>query len=83
MQRQGGCQACLCREGGIVQCNPVPCVLDCMHPQFVAGECCPVCDNCQYLDKKYLNGETFRNPSDPCSTCRCQVSSFFNKIAHK
>ncbi|XP_065343464.1 uncharacterized protein LOC135941714 [Cloeon dipterum] len=72
VQRQGGCQACLCREGGSVECNPVPCIVECTHPQFLTGECCPLCDGCQRQDKKFANGETFRHPSDPCSSCTCK-----------
>ncbi|XP_059482267.1 uncharacterized protein LOC132200645 [Neocloeon triangulifer] len=71
VQRQGGCQACLCREEGVVQCNPVPCIVDCSHPQFVTGECCPICDGCQYQNKKFSNGNTFRHLSDNCSLCTC------------
>ncbi|PSN32774.1 hypothetical protein C0J52_15456 [Blattella germanica] len=71
VRKEGGCQACLCRDGE-VQCNPVVCVVDCQHPQFVPGECCPLCEGCQHYNRKYENQEIFPHPSDTCSVCHCQ-----------
>ncbi|XP_069699308.1 uncharacterized protein [Periplaneta americana] len=71
VRKEGRCQACLCKDGA-VQCNPVVCVVNCQHPQFVPGECCPLCDGCQHYNRKYNDQEMFPHPSDPCSICQCQ-----------
>ncbi|KAF4529064.1 hypothetical protein B566_EDAN006086, partial [Ephemera danica] len=71
VHRQGGCQACLCKKKDEVQCNPVVCVVSCQHPQFVPGDCCPLCEGCQHHGQQYEHEQTFLHPSDPCSTCQC------------
>ncbi|XP_071441323.1 uncharacterized protein [Hetaerina americana] len=72
VRQEGGCHACLCKENGEVQCNPVVCVVNCQHPQFVTGECCPICGGCQYQSHKYQDQEIFPHPTDTCSLCQCQ-----------
>ncbi|XP_046384551.1 uncharacterized protein LOC124154711 isoform X2 [Ischnura elegans] len=72
VRQEGGCHACLCKGDGEVQCNPVVCVVNCQHPQFVTGECCPLCSGCQYYSHKYQDHEVFPHPADECSLCQCQ-----------
>ncbi|XP_068085717.1 uncharacterized protein [Anabrus simplex] len=71
VRQEGGCHACLCKDGEI-QCNPVVCVVNCQHPQFIPGECCPLCEGCQHYNQKYSDQQMFPHPTDPCSICQCQ-----------
>ncbi|KAF8785302.1 Kielin/chordin-like protein like [Argiope bruennichi] len=49
------------------RCNP-----QCTNPIKLPGQCCPVCDGCEYENKDYKNRERFTpNPDEPCLQCEC------------
>ncbi|XP_060052517.1 kielin/chordin-like protein isoform X2 [Erinaceus europaeus] len=68
------CSLCHCANGS-VQCEPRPCPLvPCSHPGRVRGQCCPVCDGCEYQGNQYQNHETFRlQEGSRCLRCTCQA----------
>ncbi|KAI0208752.1 Kielin/chordin-like protein [Lamellibrachia satsuma] len=69
------CQNCRC-QAGTVTCHPQPCPpLDCRTPTKVPGSCCPVCgpEGCQYLDRRYFEGEVFTSHENECEDCRCEA----------
>ncbi|XP_012576223.1 PREDICTED: kielin/chordin-like protein [Condylura cristata] len=68
------CSHCHCANGS-VQCEPPPCPpVPCRHPGRIPGQCCPVCDGCEYQGHQYQNQETFRlQESGRCSLCSCQA----------
>ncbi|XP_070225358.1 kielin/chordin-like protein isoform X1 [Bos mutus] len=68
------CSRCRCVNGS-VQCEPPPCPpTPCRHPGRTPGECCPVCDSCEYQGHKYQNQETFQlQESGRCAHCSCQA----------
>ncbi|XP_069129569.1 uncharacterized protein [Argopecten irradians] len=67
---EDGCSTCQCVDGNVrcsrKQCNPV----DCNCPA-VKG-CCPVCGDCFYRNKFYLDGQNFTDPNETCVKCECQ-----------
>ncbi|XP_022244270.1 kielin/chordin-like protein [Limulus polyphemus] len=66
------CQDCRCIHGQ-VQCQLRPCPeAPCPHPAAPYGECCPVCEHCQFTRRLYRNGQKFVHLGDPCQTCKCQ-----------
>ncbi|XP_030878467.1 kielin/chordin-like protein [Leptonychotes weddellii] len=68
------CSHCRCANGS-VQCEPLPCPpVPCRHPGRIPGQCCPVCDGCEYQGHQYQSGETFRlQESGRCIRCSCQA----------
>ncbi|XP_037692124.1 kielin/chordin-like protein isoform X1 [Choloepus didactylus] len=68
------CSHCRCANGS-VQCEPLPCPpVPCRHPGRTPGQCCPVCDGCEYQGHQYQSQETFRlQESDHCVHCSCQA----------
>ncbi|XP_032339184.1 kielin/chordin-like protein isoform X1 [Camelus ferus] len=70
------CSHCRCANGS-VQCEPVPCLpTPCRHPGRIPGECCPVCDSCEYQGHQYQSQETFSlQERGRCVRCSCQVGS--------
>uniref|UniRef100_A0A9J8B1X1 Kielin cysteine rich BMP regulator n=1 Tax=Cyprinus carpio carpio TaxID=630221 RepID=A0A9J8B1X1_CYPCA len=65
------CSRCMCRNGQVT-CNRTPCPNPgCSNPIIRPGQCCPVCDDCQYEGRVYPNGEPFQSPTAPCEECRC------------
>ncbi|XP_074662900.1 kielin/chordin-like protein [Tubulanus polymorphus] len=66
------CYECVCQSGNVL-CGPIECKTDCNNPVLIPGECCPVCDSCQYGDKYFRNGETIiPDRREPCNICKCQ-----------
>ncbi|KAM9650369.1 kielin/chordin-like protein [Trichechus inunguis] len=68
------CSNCHCANGS-VQCEPLPCPpVPCRHPGRTPGQCCPVCDGCEYQGHQYQSQETFRpQESGRCARCLCQA----------
>ncbi|XP_063097044.1 kielin/chordin-like protein isoform X2 [Cavia porcellus] len=68
------CLRCHCANGS-VQCEPLPCPpVPCRHPGRISGQCCPVCDGCEYQGLQYQSQETFRlQESGRCVRCSCQA----------
>ncbi|XP_047416876.1 kielin/chordin-like protein isoform X3 [Sciurus carolinensis] len=68
------CLQCHCANGS-VQCEPRPCPpVPCRHPGRTPGQCCPVCDSCEYQGHQYQNQETFRlQEGGRCVRCSCQA----------
>ncbi|XP_012520189.1 PREDICTED: kielin/chordin-like protein [Propithecus coquereli] len=68
------CSHCRCANGS-VQCEPLPCPpVPCRHPGRIPGQCCPVCDGCEYQGHQYQSQETFRlQESGRCVRCSCQA----------
>uniref|UniRef100_A0ABM5GLJ4 Kielin/chordin-like protein isoform X1 n=1 Tax=Pogona vitticeps TaxID=103695 RepID=A0ABM5GLJ4_9SAUR len=63
------CSLCFCWEGSIT-CKPKACPpAECPYP--VSGPCCKVCEGCEYLSKRYLNGQEFPDPRSACRVCSC------------
>ncbi|KAF4101146.1 hypothetical protein G5714_017578 [Onychostoma macrolepis] len=64
-------QTCSCASGQ-VRCSrpnvcPDPPRVPCQNPP--GGDSC---GQCQYKQRMYANGQTFRDPDDACKTCTCQ-----------
>ncbi|GAB5568770.1 BMP-binding endothelial regulator protein isoform X2 [Prionailurus iriomotensis] len=68
------CSRCHCANGS-VQCEPLPCPpVPCRHPGRIPGQCCPVCDGCEYQGHQYQSEETFRlQERGRCIRCSCQA----------
>ncbi|XP_058580326.1 kielin/chordin-like protein isoform X1 [Neofelis nebulosa] len=68
------CLRCHCANGS-VQCEPLPCPpVPCRHPGRMPGQCCPVCDGCEYRGHQYQSEETFRlQERGRCIRCSCQA----------
>uniref|UniRef100_A0A8C7BYM0 Kielin cysteine rich BMP regulator n=1 Tax=Neovison vison TaxID=452646 RepID=A0A8C7BYM0_NEOVI len=68
------CSRCRCSNGSI-QCEALPCPpVPCRHPGRIPGQCCPVCDGCEYQGHQYQSEETFRlQESGRCIRCSCQA----------
>ncbi|XP_068236781.1 uncharacterized protein [Palaemon carinicauda] len=65
------CRTCSCINGR-VNCYRVSCpAVECLHPVTPPDSCCPVCQECEYEDELYFDGETFEAFYDPCTECRC------------
>ncbi|XP_074124076.1 kielin/chordin-like protein isoform X1 [Sminthopsis crassicaudata] len=63
------CQICLCWEGSVT-CEPKSCAPT-LCPFPTQESCCPVCDGCEYLGQRYLSGQEFPEPGNPCNYCTC------------
>uniref|UniRef100_G3TCX1 Kielin cysteine rich BMP regulator n=1 Tax=Loxodonta africana TaxID=9785 RepID=G3TCX1_LOXAF len=68
------CSNCRCSNGS-VQCEPLPCPpVPCRHPGRTLGQCCPVCDGCEYQGHQYQSQEIFRpQERGRCARCLCQA----------
>ncbi|XP_030646302.1 LOW QUALITY PROTEIN: kielin/chordin-like protein [Chanos chanos] len=65
------CQICTCQAGS-VQCNTIECPpVTCINPQTLNGHCCPQCQDCDFENRVYVNGESFPSPVKPCEACVC------------
>ncbi|XP_048024025.1 kielin/chordin-like protein isoform X3 [Megalobrama amblycephala] len=72
-------QSCSCVRGQVT-CSPkppcnnpcAPTPMPCPTPMHPGGECCGSCGQCQYKQRFYENGQTFKDPEDPCVTCHCR-----------
>ncbi|XP_039224021.1 kielin/chordin-like protein isoform X1 [Crotalus tigris] len=66
---QDPCRLCSCWEGSVScklkACPPAEC------PFPVPGPCCKSCEGCEYVSQRYLSGQKFPDPQDPCSLCSC------------
>ncbi|XP_075357949.1 von Willebrand factor C and EGF domain-containing protein [Mycteria americana] len=65
------CLSCICLLGSVA-CSPVDCAIFCTYPFHPEGECCPVCNDCNYQGRKVVNGQTFTPEGQPCTRCTCQ-----------
>ncbi|XP_052437941.1 kielin/chordin-like protein isoform X5 [Carassius gibelio] len=65
-------QTCSCRDGQVtcvenLKVTQAPC------QDHRGDDCCgDSCGQCQYKQYSYTNGQTFKDPEDPCVTCTCQ-----------
>ncbi|KAM9606035.1 von Willebrand factor C and EGF domain-containing protein isoform 3-T3 [Morphnus guianensis] len=66
------CLSCICLLGSVA-CSPVDCAIFCTYPFHPEGECCPVCNDCNYQGRKVVNGQTFTPEGQPCTRCTCQL----------
>ncbi|XP_053924793.1 von Willebrand factor C and EGF domain-containing protein isoform X2 [Cuculus canorus] len=66
------CLSCICLLGSVA-CSPVDCAIFCTYPFHPEGECCPVCNDCNYQGRKVVNGQTFIPEGQPCTRCTCQL----------
>ncbi|XP_066576023.1 von Willebrand factor C and EGF domain-containing protein isoform X2 [Amia ocellicauda] len=65
------CLTCICLAGSVA-CSPVYCQPNCTYPFHQEGECCPLCNDCNYEGRKVWNSQTFSPESQPCTQCVCQ-----------
>nr|XP_022290768.1 protein kinase C-binding protein NELL1-like isoform X1 [Crassostrea virginica]XP_022290770.1 protein kinase C-binding protein NELL1-like isoform X1 [Crassostrea virginica] len=67
------CTVCSCKNG-TVDCKKMDCPpVNCDHPVFREGQCCPLClTNCYYNGTYYKHGESI-SPR-VCVTCTCNDS---------
>ncbi|XP_064019389.1 LOW QUALITY PROTEIN: von Willebrand factor C and EGF domain-containing protein [Pogoniulus pusillus] len=66
------CLSCICLLGSVA-CSPVDCAIFCTYPFHPEGECCPVCNDCNYQGRKVVNGQSFTPEGEPCTHCTCQL----------
>nr|KAF6439501.1 von Willebrand factor C and EGF domains [Molossus molossus] len=66
------CLSCICLLGSVA-CSPVDCPITCTYPFHPDGECCPVCQDCNYEGRKVANGQVFTLDDEPCTQCTCQL----------
>ncbi|XP_040465538.1 von Willebrand factor C and EGF domain-containing protein isoform X2 [Falco naumanni] len=66
------CLSCICLLGSVA-CSPMDCAIFCTYPFHPEGECCPVCNDCNYQGRKVVNGQTFTPEGQPCTRCTCQL----------
>nr|XP_002755452.4 von Willebrand factor C and EGF domain-containing protein isoform X1 [Callithrix jacchus] len=66
------CLSCICLLGSVA-CSPVDCPITCTYPFHPDGECCPVCQDCNYEGRKVANGQVFTLDDEPCTRCMCQL----------
>ncbi|XP_033628595.1 kielin/chordin-like protein [Asterias rubens] len=65
------CQRCTCRNTQVF-CAAIECSRVCAHPLQRAGQCCPVCDGCEFEGAEYQNNALFVHPNHVCQSCSCQ-----------
>lgn len=65
------CLSCQCNEG-IVTCAQLHCVVPCINPVSVPGQCCPICPGCTVGSLTYKSGDTFHPNENPCEICTCE-----------
>ncbi|KAH3728063.1 hypothetical protein DPMN_054010, partial [Dreissena polymorpha] len=72
------CLDCVC-SAGEAQCSSreSECPLArCTHPLRSLTQCCPTCEACTYMRRRFRNGQKFVPPgSDNCKVCRCTDGS--------
>ncbi|KAM4874055.1 kielin/chordin-like protein [Thomomys bottae] len=68
------CSHCRCTNGS-VQCESLPCPpVPCRHPGRIPGQCCPLCDGCEYQGHQYRSQEMFMlQENGRCVRCSCQA----------
>ncbi|XP_049745711.1 von Willebrand factor C and EGF domain-containing protein [Elephas maximus indicus] len=66
------CLSCICLLGSVA-CSPLDCPITCTYPFHPDGECCPVCQDCNYEGRKVANGQVFTLDDEPCTQCTCQL----------
>ncbi|CAL1533485.1 unnamed protein product, partial [Lymnaea stagnalis] len=59
-------------QAGVVTVSKVQCFTYCYNSLPVPGQCCPVCQGCYFRGKTYNESETFKLPTDVCTTCVCK-----------
>ncbi|XP_035692529.1 kielin/chordin-like protein isoform X1 [Branchiostoma floridae] len=67
------CTTCTCEAAGAEpECVAIACIaLYCPNPEYIPGQCCPVCPpGCMYGDVFIAVGTTYQ--PDPCTWCSCQ-----------
>ncbi|XP_075998591.1 kielin/chordin-like protein isoform X2 [Genypterus blacodes] len=72
--RQDPCSVCYCNAGNVV-CSKIPCYGDCSHAYRPPGQCCGECERCFYNGAVLTSGQSFPDPSNPCSECTCKRGS--------
>ncbi|KAL3884246.1 hypothetical protein ACJMK2_030464 [Sinanodonta woodiana] len=69
------CSKCLCKEECVDMFSQCPSP-SCTHPMRTSETCCPVCEGCTYLRRKFRNGQKFVPPGgDACKICVCRNGS--------
>ncbi|CAL4063650.1 unnamed protein product, partial [Meganyctiphanes norvegica] len=69
------CTDCRCDHPDII-CHPKVCSnLTCSHPALDQQGCCRSCWHCELEGKKYMDGQHFPDPHDPCTECVCRHGS--------
>ncbi|XP_071943173.1 kielin/chordin-like protein isoform X2 [Antedon mediterranea] len=69
------CRMCICQDG-TVTCQPITCApVNCQNPVTRDGECCEICQDCNYGGNVYMDGDIFQSPLDPCEVCLCMSGS--------
>jgi hypothetical protein len=80
------------QRGGQIDCWPMDCPpVQCEHPIFTPGDCCPRCEDvpcplhegngsdsglpCPYAGHYVVSGSEWRIAGDNCTSCRCKVST--------
>ncbi|KAM7414471.1 hypothetical protein PAMA_019340 [Pampus argenteus] len=76
--RRDPCLLCRC-SAGEVSCERMDAscpTAHCSHPAKRKGECCPICNECEYDGRVYADGKVFSPAgSGPCLQCRCKGGS--------
>ncbi|KAL1257116.1 hypothetical protein QQF64_012661 [Cirrhinus molitorella] len=67
-----GDRTCYCVSGQVTcRSNCPPSTL--VPPKKPSDDCCgESCGRCQYKQRMYENGQSFKDPDDACTTCTCQ-----------
>ncbi|XP_028649615.1 uncharacterized protein LOC114645883 isoform X1 [Erpetoichthys calabaricus] len=65
------CLTCVCLSGSVA-CSSVHCRPNCTYPFHQEGECCPLCQDCNFEGRKVYNGQSFSLENRPCTQCTCQ-----------
>ncbi|XP_069045264.1 von Willebrand factor C and EGF domain-containing protein isoform X1 [Lepisosteus oculatus] len=71
LSQSNPCLTCICLAGSVA-CSPVHCQPNCTYPFHQEGQCCPLCQDCNYEGRKVGNGQTFSLENQPCVHCICQ-----------
>ncbi|MBN3316422.1 VWCE protein, partial [Atractosteus spatula] len=71
LSQSNPCLTCICLAGSVA-CSPVHCQPNCTYPFHQEGQCCPLCQDCNYEGRKVGNGQTFSLENQPCIHCICQ-----------
>ncbi|XP_025103924.1 cysteine-rich motor neuron 1 protein-like isoform X1 [Pomacea canaliculata] len=88
--RENDCVTCQCQDGQ-VQCQAEMCASDCVHPKYIPGRCCPVCDEpdplvtkkmCPLLENCSLDCQLgLDHAINGCVICQCKTESCDLKCA--
>ncbi|XP_072164791.1 kielin/chordin-like protein [Diadema setosum] len=69
--KSDACTTCTCTRG-TVDCQRDSCLpTRCDYPATPFGECCPLCNDCQYGDQFIRNRATVVPIHDECADCQC------------